>query len=693
MYPHPVLLRWSRLVRPLLALVAAVGSVLLVGGFLYSVTCGLRGCPGASEIQAFVPSEGGRVLDREGRLLGHLHPIRRINVPLEKIPVAVQQAFIAVEDRRFEQHHGVDWRGMLRAFWRNTSSLDVREGASTLTMQVVRSGFLPPSGPDRSLGRKLIELRLAPLLEDAVSKDRILEWYLNLIYLGDDTYGVEAASRHFFGKSVSRLSLAEAALLAGLPRAPSIYDPRRHPDHARERRDLVLDRMAREGFITPAEAREAKAQRIRVARSGWDPPAGATAAIEAVRPEVERILDGRWILGEVTVQTTFDRTAQLAAERAVRDRAAAIGRSVEGAMVALDPATGDVLAMVGGAGSARGGFNRAALAHRQPGSAFKPFVYAAALDRGLTPATLVDDEPVEVREPGTIWRPANAGGRYAGRITLRTALALSANAATVRVSQHVGVSRVADLAHRLGIASRLPVVPSLALGSAEVTPLELVTAYAPFANGGYRVTPTMLTRVTAGNRVLMERQSPEPRPVLDSVTAFLVTSMLQSVVDEGTASFLRELGVWTPVAGKTGTTNDGTDVWFVGYTPTILAGFWFGYDTPRPLGRGASGGRLAAPAWASFYRHGWQDHDDGEAWNPPEGVVAEEIDPETGLLAGDYCPTTRLEWFRAGTEPTRRCEIHDGWDDDFFRIQARMRNRFRDLVGWLRDHIERRSDE
>ncbi|MGE3527054.1 MAG: penicillin-binding protein 1A [Gemmatimonadales bacterium] len=654
--------------------------------FLYSTTCGFHGCPSIADIRGYVPSEGGRVLDRHGDLIGHLDPVRRITVPLDRIPERVQHAFIAVEDRRFLEHHGVDWRSVGRALWRDVTALGVKEGASTLTMQVARSAFLDEHNGDWSLGRKLIELRLAPRIEDALPKERILELYLNLIYLGEGTYGVEAASRHYFGKSVSRLSLAEAATLAALPRAPSVYDPRAHAARAVERRNLVLGLMVREGFISREDADQASRQRLRVARRGWSSPQRSSYAIEAARGVLDSVMKRRRWYGEITITTTFDRDAQAAAERAVRDRAAAIGKGVEGAAVALDPNTGEILAMVGGTGEPRGGFNRALLAHRQPGSAFKPFVYAAALRAGLTPATLVDDEPVEVENDHTIWRPANYGDDYLGRITLRTALAHSANAATVRVSEAVGVRSIADLARRLGIESRLNPVPSLALGSAEVTPLELVRAYAPFANGGWRVEPRFVTGIENGGRVLYYGAVKPRTEVLDSATAFLVTSMLRSVVDEGTGSFLRQVGVYGPAAGKTGTTNNGADVWFVGYTPTILAGFWFGYDTPRSMGSRASGGRLAAPAWASFYRRAWQDRETAFGWDAPDGVVEREIDPETGLLAGYYCPTTRLEWFREGTEPTEYCREHEGgWDRRIARFLVRVPGKVKEFLGRLFD--------
>lgn len=674
--------------RRILTGLVVLAAFSLLGASLYSTTCGLRGCPSIQDIQAFRPSEGGRVLDRHDDLLGHLNPVRRVVVPLDRVPRRVREAFIAVEDRRFYRHHGVDWRGIGRALWRDVTSLGVREGASTLTMQVVRSGFLDGTAAPR-LGRKLIELHLAPKIEKTLSKDQILGLYLNLIYLGEGTYGVEAASREYFGKSVSRLSLAEAATLAALPRAPSVYDPRDYPDRAVARRNLVLGLMARQGFISGREAERASHERLRVSRRGWDPRERPSYAVAAARAFVDSAMRGHRWYGEITIHTSFDRDAQGAAERAVRDRAAAIGRKVEGAMVALDPRTGGMLATVGGTEVPGSGFDRATAARRQPGSAFKPFVYAAAMLAGLTPATLVDDVPVEVDNDGHTWRPANYGDDYAGRVTLRDALTLSANAATVRVSQSVGIRPIADLAHRMGIESRLPPVPSLALGSAEVTPLELVAGYVPLANGGYRVEPWFVRSIETGGRVVYRARPPERRQVLDSVTAFLVTSMLQSVVDEGTGNAIRRYGVYGPAAGKTGTTNNGDDVWFVGYTPTIVAGFWFGRDTPSSLGRGASGGRLAAPAWASFFRHGWNDN--GEGWEVPDGVVQEEIDPESGMLAGWYCPTTRREWFRKGTEPTQRCNLHQGndWTISIGSLKVRVRAEVRDLIQRMREAWDR----
>jgi penicillin-binding protein 1A len=554
---------------------------------------------------------------------------------------------------------------------RNLSAMSFREGFSTITMQVVRNAFLPHLSGERSLRRKLIELELARRLEATLSKQQILETYLNVIYLGNGTYGIEAASRDLFGKSVDRLSLAEAATLAGLAKGPSLYAPRRHPERAITRRNLVLSLMVREGYATASGADRARAQQLKLARAEWRPTQDRSFALDPVRNTVDSVLgDDAATAGDLIVYTTLDAPAQRAAERAVQIQAAAIqgraarprsGRAnVEGALVALDPRTGAIRALVGGRRSVQRGFNRALDARRQPGSAFKPFVYAAALSAGYTPATVVDDSPVAVEDQGRVWRPENFGGEYGGPLTLRRALTRSANAATVRLSQAIGEKRIAAQARRSGILSRMDPVPALALGALEVTPLELVSAYAPFANGGLVVQPYLVSRIEAGDgSVLWRSPASEAERVLGAAEAFQITSMLRSVVDDGTGRVVRQMGVRGPVAGKTGTTNNGADVWFIGYTPTLIAGVWFGYDSPRTIGSNASGGRLAAPAWAMFYLNGWRERSPGGAWDPPRDVVERRIDTYNGELANEWCPATRREWFKAGTEPTRICGEHE----------------------------------
>ncbi|HEU4643287.1 MAG TPA: PBP1A family penicillin-binding protein [Gemmatimonadaceae bacterium] len=668
--PHVPARVWARRQwRSLLVLATAVTGILAFDAWL--ATCGFDGCPSATDIRSYRPAEGSRVVDRAGRLIGRLTYVRRVNVPLSRIPAHVREAFIATEDRRFYHHRGVDWYSAVRAAARNAAALGVREGFSTITMQVARNTFTRDIATRRTLRRKLLELRLSRLIEHSLSKDEILELYLNVIYLGNGTYGVEAASRDLFGKSVARLTLAEGAVLAALPKGPSAYTPRHDPARARARRDLVLALMAREGYISAQRARAAAAQPLVLAADEWHPPQPSSYVIGAVRALVDSVLGPDALdEGDVTVYTTIDATAQRAAERAVHDRAAAIDREsrawygrrageIEGALVALDPRTGDVRALVGGRNNDPGGFDRALAARRQPGSAFKPFVYAAALSVGFTPASIVDDSPVEVDEGGRVWTPANYGDEYDGPVTMRHALAHSNNAAAVRFSRAVGERRVVAVAHESGITSPLAAVPSIALGALEVTPLELVTAYAPFANGGFRVRPRLVKRIEGsdGTPLWSSEIAPLTRAI-DPRDAFQLTSMLQSVVDEGTGRAVRDMGAEGPIAGKTGTTNDGTDVWFVGYTPSIVAGVWFGYDAPRPIAENASGGRLAAPAWAEFYTAGWRQGARDAPWEPPPGLVSRVIDAETGELAGQWCPTTRREWFKQGTEPTQYCRTH-----------------------------------
>jgi 1A family penicillin-binding protein len=648
-----------------------IALLLLSGGTtLWMSTCGLAGCPSIEQLRGFRPSEGSRVLDRSGALLGRLSYVRRINVPLERVPRHVRAAFIAAEDRRFYYHDGVDWRSAGRALARNLAALDVREGFSTITMQVVRSAFLPDLSQERTLRRKLVEIELARRLERALPKQRILELYLNLIYLGHGTLGIEAASRDLFGKSVGELSVGEAALLAGMARGPSLYTPRRHPERARGRRGVVLALMEREGYLRPEQVARAGREPFRLSETGWKPRRHRSQALDAVRAAVDLVLGDRLgAAGDLVVHTTIDVDAQRAAERAVSDRAAAIergrprppeGRELQGALVALDPRNGEIRALVAGRRFVQRGFNRALGARRQPGSAFKPFVYAAALAEGYTPASIVDDSPVEVTDGSRVWRPVNFDGEYAGAVTLRRALMASANAATVRLSRAVGERRIAALARRAGLRGELRPVPALALGAAEVTPLELTAAYAPFANGGHRVEPSLIRRIELADGTKLWR-APEPKPerVLGEAEAFQITSMLRSVVDAGTGHYVRELGVRGPVAGKTGTTNDGADIWFVGYTPTVVASVWFGYDVPRPIARNASGGRLAAPAWAAFYKNGWTERAPESAWEPPPGLISRTIDAHTGDIANEWCPTTQQEWFKPGTEPVRICPHHD----------------------------------
>jgi penicillin-binding protein 1A len=652
---------------------AAITALFVFDGWL--LTCGFDMCPSTAEIRAYEPPEGGRVLDRYGKSMGRLQVVRRVNMPLASVPLHVRRAFIATEDRRFYRHNGLDWRAVGRAVVRNISSMGVREGFSTITMQVARNTFLTDRATGaRSLGRKFLELRVARLLEESLTKDEILELYLNAIYLGNGVYGVEGASRDLFGKRVRDINVSEGALLAALPKGPSAYTPRRNPARALARRDLVLSLMRQEGYLSSGAFERALKIPLPRPRDSWRPPDVIESyGLDLVRSFVDSVLRKHDAVGaEVVVHTTLDAAAQRVAQRTVQRRAAEIERAttgwyddddpeantVQGAMVAIDPRSGDIRAIVGGRSHQRGAFNRAVRSRRQPGSAFKPFVYAAALSSGFTPATVFQDEPVMVDQGnGRMWTPVNYDEDYAGSLTLRRALMRSSNSVTVQVSRAVGESKVISVARANGISSELQAVPSLALGSVEVTPLELVTAYAPFANGGVRVTPRIVRRIERKDGSLIWESKQVFSQAMDPRDAFQITSMLRGVVDGGTGNVVRAMGVTGPVAGKTGTTNDGADTWFVGYTPVLVAGFWFGYDTPRSLGGGASGSRMAAPAWARFYREGWRET--ASEWQAPAGLVPATIDPTTGALANEWCPLATREWFRTGTEPTQYCNGHN----------------------------------
>jgi len=667
---------------------------------VWLATCGFDGCPTPRDIQTFQPDQGGRILDRYNRLMGRIELVRRVNVPLSQVPNFVQQAFIATEDRRFYQHGGLDWRGFFRALVTNIRAGGTRQGFSTITMQVARNTFAVRKYPARSLRQKLTELRLSRLIEHSLTKQQILELYFNVIYMGNGVYGVEAASRDLFGKSVNKINLPQAATLAALPKAPSVYTPRRHPQRALERRNLVLTLMVQQGYVSQNRLPGLQATPLNIAKDEFRPKdPNDSYALDAVRFMVDSIIEGGTAdIVDLTVRTTLDRNAQIAADRAVRRQASVIqseaGRRalIQGALVAIDPTNGDIRALTGGRTYERGTFNRALSAHRQPGSAFKPFVYAAAMAAGYTPSSEVDDDPIDVIQGRSVWSPANYNDDYAGRITFRKALIRSANAATVRVSQAVGIPRVIAEAKRQGIVSALPDLPSVALGTAEVTPIELVTAYAPFANGGFKVRPRLIRSISAANDIPIWTD-PDPdlhnrAQVMDPRDAYQVTSMLQSVVDYGTGKVIRDYGVKGLVAGKTGTTNSGTDVWFVGFTPTIVAAVWFGYDVPAPISSDASGGRLAAPAWAEFYLQGWKETAPSTAWNPPPGMREAIIDPTTGYLATEWCPVTRNEYYKPELPmPTVYCPVHgpDIQDDN----QSAEQNGQRDTVDELGRRIGR----
>ncbi|HEV8253202.1 MAG TPA: PBP1A family penicillin-binding protein [Vicinamibacteria bacterium] len=650
--------------------------------------CGLDGCPDVARLRSYQPGKASRVLDRKGRLFAELRPVEGETLPLRRIPAHVRAAFLAIEDQRFYGHHGVDWRRAMGAALTNLRRTSYGEGFSTITMQLARNVF--PSRIDareRSLGRKLLEMRVAYEIEDRFSKDEILELYLSHIYFGNGARGIDAAARHYFAIGAGSLSVAQAALLAALPKGPTVYDPRRHPDRARERRNLVLTLMERQRRIEPAAAGKARAAPLGVVRRRR--PAGAEKDVapyfvEEIRRQLEDRFGERLYDETLRVTATLDADIQRAAEEELQRQlraveAGALGRFrgprysasatpsengtpyLQGALVALEVGTGDVLAWVGGRDFHQSRFDRVKSSRRQVGSAFKPFVYAAALAEGHVLSERLVDEPIRVRlARNRWWEPKNYDQDYEGEVTVRDALVRSKNVPTVRLADAVGLGVVAEVARKAGIESAIDPTPAMPLGTVAVSPLELATAYGAFAGLGQAALPRMLLRVVAeSGEELWGADPPRVRRPIDPGVAFLVTNVLQDAVNRGTGAAVRALGFDGPAAGKTGTTNDATDAWFVGYTPEMVAAVWIGFDERRPIMAGASGGRVAAPAWARMMLRVYAERPMPAPWRAPATVFEARVDPPTGAPLADGCEpadgSSYIELFLRGKAPAAVC--------------------------------------
>ena len=588
--------------------------------------------------------------------------VRREPAESAEIPDALKKAVVSAEDKRFYGHWGLDPHGIARALWSNLTGRGVMQGGSTITQQLSKNLFLTPN---RTLRRKLAEAGLALYLEIRYSKDRILTIYLNHIYLGQEgpvsVAGVKAAARFYFGRGLSELTPAECATIAGLIRSPHKYNPFNEPEESRKRRDFVLKNMRDAGYLTQAEydLERAKPLGVVVAK----PPATTRYndyfVAEVIRQLLPRLGEETLFRHGLSLYTTLDASAQRDAQRAVL-----LGRP-QAALVALDPRTGNVLALSGGRDFALSQFNRATQARRQPGSAFKPFVYGAALEKGYTPASPLDDEPRKYpRGDGPTWDPRNYEGVYFGTTTLRVALTHSLNGATLDLANHLGIPAVVDFARRMGIQSPLAGDLGTALGASEVSLYELTAAYAPFSNGGQRRAPRMVIAVADAEGTVIESDPPQSQAAVDPVTAWLLTSLLQSVVKEGTGKPLAAWGWTRPTAGKTGTTNDGRDAWFVGYTPELVTGVWVGDDQHKALK--ATGAKNALPVWATFMKAAAQEFPVSD-FTRPEGLVEVSIDPASGLKAVTGCPQRMTEVFKSGTQPTQDCPLHPSGVKGFFK--------------------------
>ena len=815
-------------VKLFLGLLAGSLTLLLLAGIGYFFFL-LGSLPKVDRLADYRPPILSQVFGEDGTLVGEFYLERRTVVAVDKIPRRLIQAFVSAEDSNFYQHKGIDYLGVLRAAGKNLISMRKKEGASTITQQVAKSMLLTP---EKKFSRKIKEAILAKRMEERLSKDEILYIYLNQIYLGAGAYGVQLAAETYFGKEVDKLTLAEMAMMAGLPKAPNSYSPIKHLDKAKERQGYVLERMVKEGYITRVEADHAKAEPIvihalkkvnadqsayfleqvrqqleekygeerlykgglkiyttmnaEMQRGAYDSVVnglkaldkrqgfrGAVKYLEAaeIDPFCKKVEDGIDYLNLKQgssyqgVVTAIDQAKHVLSVR-VGDRTGTVSKKdmewggklelvnsfgkpdskraiglgavlelqvkqpdanradavfaldqtpeTQAALIALDPMTGAVRAMVGGYDFKKSQFNRAMQAKRNPGSAFKPVIYAAALDNGMTPASIIDDSQVEY-ESGKekAWKPKNYDNVYRGPVTMREALTNSINVVSVKILEHIGVSAAIEYAKRLGIVSPMSDNLTLALGSSSLTPLELTSAYAVFASGGYRTTPYFVTKVLDRDGVVMEEVA-EPKlpvfggissaqapangedgetdgedasqpaqsteaplqpavppalspsaapqaspsvgaqvltaiPVIPPETAFIMTNLMESVVTSGTGGRARALG--RPVAGKTGTTNDMKDAWFVGYVPQLVAGVWVGYDQERSLGSGGSGGQAAAPIWTEFMQRALAGVP-VKQFETPRNVTFALINPRTGRLARQGSPGAVQECFISGSEPT-----------------------------------------
>ncbi len=756
---------WLRIILTCSLILGCIGTGLIVG-VLWIAT---RDLPSFDSFQDYQPSLVSRVYADNGEIIGQFFIERRLYTPYAQIPKTLTQAVIAVEDTRFLEHPGLDLVGIGRAAWTNLKKGGRFQGASTITQQLARALFL---SPERTYSRKIKELILALKMEWVLTKDQILEMYLNQIYFGHGAYGIAAATLTYFDKSVTELSLPEAAFLAGLPKAPNTYSPYRNPDLAKSRKELVLHRMVEAGFITEAEAETAietilnyRRQAIEPIasyfvedirqhlverygeslvykgglqiyttlniemqklaedslqqglrqvdkRQGWRGPLGHVEITKDYVPpeEFSELQDPqsanvhglyRALVTKVTKQSadilignTYKGTIALKdmqwAERQLKDPndvgTAIVQKEftprhilkvgdivevlpkkgnlesgtfvleqtpvVEGSLLALDPRTGAVQAMSGGYDFNRSQFNRAVAARRQPGSAFKPLIYATALQQGLTPATLILDAPVvyQDEELDRVWKPENYEKRFYGTITLREALRHSRNAATVRLLEQIGVPEVVNVASNLGIQSPLSQDLSLALGSSSVTLQEMTSAYGVFSNQGMWLRPYHITLVKDVNGEILEQHLFEPRQAMSQENAYLTTNMLMDVIQSGTGRRAKRIG--RPLAGKTGTTNGYNDAWFVGYAPNLATGVWVGFDSVRTLGRLESGAHAALPIWTEFMEQALRNLP-VMTFTIPEGIQFAQVDTTTGDLPTKSSRNISTEVFRKGTEPEK----------------------------------------
>jgi 1A family penicillin-binding protein len=594
-----------------------------------------------------------KVFDNQKRFVGRILPEQRYWVSIDRIPAFLQKAVVAVEDARFYEHGGIDVRGIVRALVKDVIKGRLAEGGSTITQQLIKNRYLTG---EKTIGRKIDEARLAMEFENKYSKQQILEMYFNEIYYGNGAWGIAQAARLYFDKNPEELNEAECALLAGVQKNPARYNPLGKTANVTGRRNMVIKRMADLNMITPRQRDTMRARPASVFKSGQAPQYLAHIRSKLIERYGAETIES----GGLEVTAALDLNLQKQAEQALREGVKRIAPGMQGALVCLDPATGDVLAAVGGVDTAQSSYNRAFFAKRQPGSAVKPLIYAAALEKGITAGSIWNDTPAAYnRGNGEVWRPLNYGREQYGELSLRQALAYSNNVITVKLLETVGVPYFVGFAGRMGLPLRAENGLSLALGTDEVTLNDLVLAYTPLATGGMRPEARTIIRVYDSKRRTWTENPPAITPVLSPATAYVTTQMLKDVMTYGTAKSLRKFSQAHPSAGKTGTTDDYRDAWFVGYIPQVITGVWVGYDKPRPGGKGFTGGAVAAPIWERFMRTVVASRPVVD-FPRPDTVVSVSIDPTTGYLATEYCPKKQDEFYIAGTEPSEYCPRHGG---------------------------------
>jgi penicillin-binding protein 1A len=625
-----------------------------VTGFFIALT---RDLPQIRTLESFKPSSITRIYSADEVLLAEFYLEKRDPVPIKIIPDYLKNALIVTEDRSFYQHSGIDLKGILRAIYRDIKAGKFVEGASTLTQQLSKTLFLQPR---KTLLRKAKEAFLSFQIERRYTKDEILELYLNQVYFGSGAYGVESAARIYFGKPVSDLDLSECALLAGLPKSPSRYSPLIDKDLALKRRNIVLKQMKDTGVISQAVFNIAKEEPLNLVKQNKT-SVKAPYFIESIKLFLENTIgSSRLYKGGLTVITTLEFKLQKAAELAVEKGLSALEHRMKQqliknpdpqcALVSLDVLSGGILAMVGGSDFSKTRFNRATIAKRQPGSAFKPIVYAYAIEQGFSQNKIILDAPVvfKIGNRKKEWEPKNFSGDYKGEMTLRMALALSKNIPAVRLIEMLGPSSVVRFAHSMGIESTLYPNLSLALGTSGVKLINLTAAYSVFPNKGKLIEPYGVVEVVDANGRLVWRVKPQKKAVMSRESAAIITDMLRSVIQNGTAKKAKV--IQRPIAGKTGTTDEFKDALFIGFSPSITTGVWVGQDTFATIGKGETGARAALPIWIEFMQKALLNRP-VQYFDIPDDVVKVSIDPSTGLLTADNSPNAVKALFKKGTEP------------------------------------------